>query len=282
MGRAEGGRTVGVAPAAQWVACEGLPDGRYSNVSFTACADWLVTTAQPDIIVNPWQLPTLGCDSSVYRIVAIWRLAEMLPIFAAGNNGPQSSSDRSPGNFGFSVGASIPVGDSAKGLGSGSVGSSFDVSAGFSPAPKMGVSAGVGHSFSDFSVRSTLNGTAAGWGDISAWGDLTDQLSISGGYDRDIGPVDSVYGRSSSISVGMSYNLIGDTNLGISAARGLTGASPLWSFSLGFGTAIPSMGGVHNAINQLAGTFGGGNHGLSKKGASGSGTTTRRRGRTRI
>ena len=105
VGRAEGGRTVGVAPAAQWVACEGLPDGRYSNVSFTACADWLVTTAQPDIIVNPWQLPTLGCDSSVYRIVAIWRLAEMLPIFAAGNNGPQSSSDRSPGNFGFSVGA---------------------------------------------------------------------------------------------------------------------------------------------------------------------------------
>src|SRR5205823_11603400 len=39
------------------------------------------------------------------RIVAVWRLAEILPVFAAGNYGPEPSSDRSPSNYGFAVGA---------------------------------------------------------------------------------------------------------------------------------------------------------------------------------
>lgn len=189
-------------------------------------------------------------------------------------------------DIGFSAAATIPVGDTAKGLGSGSIGSSFDVSAGFSLIPGMGVSAGVGHSFSDFSVRSALNGTAAGWGDVGVWGDVTDRLSLDAGYDRDIGSVDTVFGRSSSITAGMSYALFNQTNLAISAGRGLTGPSPLWSVSLGFGTAIPSIGGgFHNAVDQLTGAFGGGNHGLAKKGSgggSGPKGSTHRGGRRKI
>lgn len=186
----------------------------------------------------------------------------------------------------LSLGGSIPVGDTAKGLGSGSVGSSFDVSGGFAPFPGTGVSVGVGHSFSDFSVLSVLNGTASGWADLSAWDEVTDRFSLSGGYDRDIGPVDSAYGRSSSVTAGLSYKLFKEGNVAISAGRGLTGASPLWSFSVGIGTAIPSTGGgFHNAVSQLAAAFGGGSHGLSKKsssGASATSTASQWRGRKKI
>src|SRR2546425_3717778 len=65
----------------------------------------MITTGQPDILINPWQLPEPGCDRSLQRIVAVWRLAEILPVFAAGNYGPEPRSDRSPSNYGFSVGA---------------------------------------------------------------------------------------------------------------------------------------------------------------------------------
>ena len=99
------GRTIGVAPGARWIACVGLPDGHYNNVALTQCAEWMITTGQPDILINPWQLPEPGCDRSLQRIVAVWRLAEILPVFAAGNYGPEPRSDRSPSNYGFSVGA---------------------------------------------------------------------------------------------------------------------------------------------------------------------------------
>jgi len=99
------GRTIGIAPRAQWIACVGLPDGHYNNIALTECAEWILATGQPDVLVNPWQLPEPGCDRTLQRIVAVWRLAEILPVFAAGNYGPQPSSDRSPSNYGFSVGA---------------------------------------------------------------------------------------------------------------------------------------------------------------------------------
>ena len=99
------GRTIGVAPGARWIACVGLPDGHYNNIALTQCAEWMIATGQPDILINPWQLPEPGCDRSLQRIVAVWRLAEILPVFAAGNYGPEPRSDRSPSNYGFSVGA---------------------------------------------------------------------------------------------------------------------------------------------------------------------------------
>ncbi len=104
VGRNVRGLTVGVAPGARWVACAGVPGGRYDNIALTECADWMLDVAQPDVLLNAWVLPTPGCDRSLARIVDAWRAAEILPVFAAGNNGPAAPSDASPANYAFSVG----------------------------------------------------------------------------------------------------------------------------------------------------------------------------------
>lgn len=100
VGRNAGGPGLGVAPGARWVACVGLPGGRYNNVTLIECADWMLTTAQPDVLINAWLLPEPGCDRSLARIVDAWRAAEILPVFPAGNDGPGERTDRSPANYG--------------------------------------------------------------------------------------------------------------------------------------------------------------------------------------
>jgi subtilisin family serine protease len=99
VGRNTAGVTLGVAPGAQWIACAGLPEGRYDPVLVTRCADWMLRDGQPDVLLVAWLLPGDGCDRSLERIVEAWRAAEILPVFAAGNHGPAPSSDRSPANY---------------------------------------------------------------------------------------------------------------------------------------------------------------------------------------
>lgn len=99
VGRNLDGVTVGVAPAATWVACAALPEGRFNNVLATRCADWVLRRARPDVVINAWQLPRPGCRPAFHRIVGAWRTAEILPVFAAGNRGPEAGSGRSPANY---------------------------------------------------------------------------------------------------------------------------------------------------------------------------------------
>lgn len=99
VGRNTAGVTLGVAPGAQWIACAGLPSGRYNNVRVAQCADWMLRTGQPDVLLAAWVLPEPGCDRSLQPIVDAWRAAEILPVFAAGNHGPGERTDRSPANY---------------------------------------------------------------------------------------------------------------------------------------------------------------------------------------
>lgn len=113
VGRNVSGYLLGVAPAARWIACAALPDGRYSNVRVTRCADWMLQVGQPDVLALAWVLPTEGCDRSLQPLVDAWRAAGILPVFAAGNHGPGERTDRSPANYEgvLSVGGLTPEGD---------------------------------------------------------------------------------------------------------------------------------------------------------------------------
>lgn len=99
VGKNLAGRMLGVAPGAEWIACGGLPGGRYNNIAIFECADWMLNTGQPDVLINAWVLPDEGCDSRLQRIVNAWRAAEIFPVFAAGNDGPDPHTDRSPANY---------------------------------------------------------------------------------------------------------------------------------------------------------------------------------------
>ena len=170
-----------------------------------------------------------------------------------------------------SLGVTLPVGDTASGLGAGEVGYSVSGGVGFAPAEGVWVHAGAGRSLTRFSVQSAFS-SGSGWGDISAGTSLTKHVEVSAGMSSDLGAVDSTLGRSRSVEGGMSFGIGRAGTLNLSASHGLSGIAPNWSFAMGVGTAFPYLshvgGGSTNATLQQ--TFGGGTHGLGK----GSGTTT--------
>jgi len=116
VGQNVAGKTLGVAPRAQWIACAGLPEGHYDNVLFTRCADWMLRVGRPDVLINAWLLPGDpgnpggSCDRSLVPLFDALRAAEILPVFAAGNLGPAPASNRSPANYaGLFPGASLAL-----------------------------------------------------------------------------------------------------------------------------------------------------------------------------
>jgi len=181
-----------------------------------------------------------------------------------------------------SLGITLPVGDTASGLGSGEIGYSASGGVGFAPAEGVWVHAGAGRSLSRFSVQSAFS-SGSGWGDVSAGTTVRKHVEASVGFSSDLGAVDSTLGRSRSIEGGMSFGVGRAGTVNLSASHGISGVAPQWSFALGVGTAFPYLshlgGGSTNATLQQ--TFGGGTHGLGKGGGTTTGTTTGTSGRGR-
>lgn len=181
----------------------------------------------------------------------------------------------------LSLAATLPVGDTASGLGSGAVGYATSGGVGFAPAEGVWVHLGAGRSLTRFSVGSAFS-SGTGWGDASAGYSLKEGVDVSAGYGTDLGAVDSTLGRSRSLDAGLSVAVGRAGTVNFSASRGIAGAAPQWSFALGVGTAFPYLShlGGRSMSETLQGTFGGGTHGLPKSGGTtGSTATTRGRGR---
>lgn len=180
-----------------------------------------------------------------------------------------------------SLGVTLPVGDTASGLGSGEIGYSVSGGFGFSPGERTWVHLGAGRSLTRFSVQSAFS-SGTGWGDASAGYSLTDRLSVSSGYSSDLGAVDSTLGRSTSIEGGLSAVVHGNTTLNLNASHGVGGSAPRWSVALGIGTAFPYLNhlGAHSAAEALQSAFGGGTHGIANNG-NGNGATKTNPGRGR-
>ena len=174
-----------------------------------------------------------------------------------------------------SFGVTLPVGDTANGLGSGEVGYSASGSIGFIPVEGVWVHAGAGRSLTRFSVQSAFS-SGSGWGDVSAGTSISKHVEASVGFSSDLGAVDSTLGRSRSVEGGMSFGIGRAGTLNLSASHGISGVAPQWSFALGVGTAFPYLNhvGGSSTVETLQQTFGGGTHGLGNGNGNGSGTTT--------
>jgi hypothetical protein len=182
----------------------------------------------------------------------------------------------------LTLGATLPVGDTASGLGSGEVGYSASGGVGFSPAERIWVHIGAGRSLTRFSVQSAFS-SGTGWGDASIGTNLTDRLGASVGFSTDLGAVDSSLARSTSLEGGMSVGLGRAGTLNVTGSHGVSGTAPQWSIAIGVGTAFPYLNhlGGSSPNSTLQDSFGGGTHGLSngKGNAGGNATAAANRGR---
>lgn len=158
------------------------------------------------------------------------------------------------------LGMTLPVGDETTGFGSGAVGYSASLGAGFSPTESVWLHASAGRSLSD--LASTY-ATGSGWADLSGGTSLSEKLSVGAGYSSDFGAYDVTVGRSTSLSGNVAYALRGATTFNLSASHGLGGAAPSWSLVVAIGSAFPYLNhlGAGSAMT-LRNTFGGGSQGI--------------------
>ena len=169
-----------------------------------------------------------------------------------------------------SFGVSLPIGDTASGLGSGEVGYSISGGIGLVPAKHLSLNVGAGRSLTRFSTQAAFS-SGTGWGDANLGYEINDRMSVSGGISSDLGAVDSTLGRSRSFDGGASFVVGGSRTLNVNVSHGVSGSAPSWSMAVGFGTAFPYLNhvGARSADATLTNTFGGGTHGLPNGGNSG-------------
>ncbi|MFH1843728.1 MAG: S8 family serine peptidase, partial [bacterium] len=120
--------TIGVAPGAVWIACNGInqPIGSELDNDIIRALEWFADPdgdAQtmdevPDVVQNSWSVNEgfegyYDCDSRWWDVIDHCEAAGCVLVFAAGNNGPQPNSIGSPADRGatptscFSVGSTL-------------------------------------------------------------------------------------------------------------------------------------------------------------------------------
>lgn len=95
---------IGVAPGARWIAAKILnAAGSGSDTDILEAGQWIMApggdaSKAPDIVTNSWGGGP-GMDEWFRPTVAAWRAAGILPVFAAGNDGPGAGTVAAPGNY---------------------------------------------------------------------------------------------------------------------------------------------------------------------------------------
>jgi subtilisin family serine protease len=101
------GESLGVAPQAQWIAVKIFNDsGSATATAIHLGYQWLLdpdgnpaTTDAPQVVNNSWTFASPGCNLEFQYDLQALRLAGILPVFAAGNFGPNTSTSASPSNY---------------------------------------------------------------------------------------------------------------------------------------------------------------------------------------
>ena len=115
VGGDAGGTSVGVAPAAQWIAVKIFNDAGTSTATAIHLGfQWLLdpdgnpnTADAPDVVNNSWTFGSPGCNLEFQLDLRSLRAVGIVPVFAASNFGPGNSTSASPANYpeAFAVGA---------------------------------------------------------------------------------------------------------------------------------------------------------------------------------
>ncbi len=101
-----GGTSIGVAPGAQWIAVKIFNDqGTSTATAIHLGYQWLLdpdndpaTDDAPLVVNNSWSYGAPGCNLEFEPDLQTLRAAGILPVFAAGNGGPNAGTSYSPAN----------------------------------------------------------------------------------------------------------------------------------------------------------------------------------------
>ncbi|MDQ7087115.1 MAG: S8 family serine peptidase [Acidobacteriota bacterium] len=108
LGRPTLGHALGTAPGARWVAALSNYHNSYNNVNMSLAADWLIFEGRPDVMLGAWGHGKAACDPRDRPMVQALRAAGIVPVFAAGNDGPDPATGQTPaaltGLFPFGLG----------------------------------------------------------------------------------------------------------------------------------------------------------------------------------
>ena len=116
-GGSEGGTAIGVAPNAKWIAVKIYNDAGQTSLGHCHLGfQWILdpdgnpeTNDSPDVVNFSWGFNQYvnQCNPEFLEDIRILKAAQIAVVFAGGNEGPNSSTSLSPGNYtnSFSVGA---------------------------------------------------------------------------------------------------------------------------------------------------------------------------------
>ncbi len=102
--RLDGSSAIGVAPAARWIAVKMLNDAGYAYDSWIHAAfEWLLAPAgdpglAPDVINGSWG-SALSAEETFRADLQAIRAVGIVPVFAAGNDGPNALSIHNPASY---------------------------------------------------------------------------------------------------------------------------------------------------------------------------------------
>ncbi len=107
VGGDAGGIAVGVAPQAKWIAAKIFNDaGGATTSAIHQSYQWLLdpdgdpnTPDAPQVVNNSWAYGSVGCNLEFQQDLQALTAVGILPIFAAGNNGPGNNTSVSPANY---------------------------------------------------------------------------------------------------------------------------------------------------------------------------------------
>jgi len=112
MGDNSSGKYIGVAPEAKWIAARIWNDAgeEASSREVHEIFQWFMdpdgdseTDDAPDVVNCSWGFKLLDtfpwCMPDFKDDINAWRMAEIIPVFSAGNSGPRFFTGESPGNY---------------------------------------------------------------------------------------------------------------------------------------------------------------------------------------
>lgn len=173
---------------------------------------------------------------------------------------------------GMSLGATIPVGDTQLGFGSGSMGASVSAGVGLSPLDELSLHFGAGKSLTDYSMFGALGAAEAVWGEAEVSYHVFEHLDATVGFDGDFASSDSL-GTPRAVALAFAAGVGGPYTLTVSGGHGVSGPAARWTFALGFGTDFAGLQAIGSSspMQGLMRAVGGSSHRGPGSGSQGSG-----------